>query len=154
MAKGGYLNAGGNGTLWGGGRGGYVGGAISGYLMPDLALTAMVTTDDMTTGRGCAVCGRGDISSTPYGAEVEFLFAELYGVSGFASFTASRLEFVDHEPGGFRTQNNTWMVGLRWYPGVGTLIDHHRNGTLNPWLGGTGESLSGFAYGSFLTNGR
>jgi hypothetical protein len=36
------------------------------------------------------------------------------------------------------------MIGLRWYMGAGSLINHHRNGTLNPWLAGVGGSSVSF----------
>jgi hypothetical protein len=128
MGKGGWLSSGGASF---GGHGNYLGGAVEGYVMPNLAITAGVDWQDIVSGLGCQVCGRRDIRDTAAFVDVEFLFSDEYGLSGYAGYTydSSRIAPVD-----FHT--NTWRVGLRWYMGGGSLMDHHRNGNLNPRLPG------------------
>ena len=128
MAKGGWLSGGGTGT---GGHGNYLGAGVTGYFMPDLAITGGVEWDDLVSGRGCQTCGRGDFRTTNWQAMAEFLWSEDIGLSVWGGYTYSDInDFKDN------THDNLWMIGVRWYMGAGSLIDHHRNGTLNPWLRG------------------
>jgi hypothetical protein len=129
MGKGGWLSGGGSGL---GGHGNYLGGGVSGYVMPDLAITGGVEWADLVTGQGCQICGRSDARSTAFEIVAEFLFSEDLGLSGYAGYV-----YQDEKFSGFNSSsNNVWRVGLRWYMGGGSLMDHHRNGTLNPWLPG------------------
>lgn len=130
MLKGGWLDSGGTGF---GGRGNYLGGAVEGYIMPDLSITGSVDWQDIVTGRGNPQFGRGDLRSTSFEAIVEFLFFEEAGVSGYVGYryTSDKLAPIAD----FHT--NAWLVGIRWYVGGGgSLMDHQRNGNLNPWLPG------------------
>jgi hypothetical protein len=128
MAKGGWISTGGTES---GGHGNYVGGAIQGYVMPDLGLTGGVTWSQDISGQGCQICGRTGFNSTVWEVVAEFLFSEDYGVSGYAGYAHSNLSAHNSD-----FNDNIWRVGLRWYVGAGSLVDHQRNGTLNPWLPG------------------
>jgi hypothetical protein len=128
MAKGGWLSPGGSGF---GGHGNYLGAGVVFYVMPDLSLTGGIDYVDLVQGHGCQVCGRTDAIQTSYQILAEFLVAEDLGISGFGGYS-----YVHHSDSGFSSHDNVWMVGLRWYISGGTLIDHHRNGNLNPWLTG------------------
>ena len=130
MAKGGWLSGGGAAN---GGNGNYLGAAISGYFIPDLALTGGVEWAQRITGMGCQVCGRTGANVTALEVAAEFLFSEDYGVSGFASYSHDQFSSQGDD-----FNDNVWRIGLRWYTGGGSLIDRHRNGTLNPWLPGVG----------------
>ena len=147
MAKAGYLNASGNGII-GGARGGTFGGALSGYFVPNLAITGSANYSDLTGGRGFSIAGRGDVSETDLDIAAEYLLLEQYGLSAYAGYAYSDIRFFEHEPGGLRTHANVYFLGLRWYTGGGSLMDHHRNGTLNPWLNSPGFSLAPYAFGS------
>jgi hypothetical protein len=45
--------------------------------------------------------------------------------------------------GSVKENTNVFWVGLKWYTGSGSLEDHHRNGTLMPWLTGSGNGSVG-----------
>jgi len=126
MAKGGWIS---NGGAAQGGHGNYLGAALSGYFVPDLALTAGVEWAQALSGQGCQTCGRTGADITALEIAAEFLFSEDYGVSGFASYTHQTTHFAGDD-----FDDNAFRIGLRWYTGGGSLIDRHRNGTLNPWL--------------------
>jgi hypothetical protein len=128
MAKGGWLSSGGSGI---GGHGNYLGAGVAGYFMPDLAITGGVEWTDLVSGLGCGTCGRGDIRATNWQAMAEFLWSEDLGLSVYGAYT-----YADNKFFNFDSHDNVWTIGLRWYMGTGSLIDHHRNGTLNPWLAG------------------
>ena len=129
MGKAGWLS--GSGTAFGG-HGNYLGGAVSGYIFPDLAITGGVEWADVVMGQGCQICGRNDRRSTAFQALVEYLFVEDLGISGYAGYTYQSDKFSRVSD----THNNVFRVGVRWYLGGGSLIDHQRNGNLNPWLPG------------------
>jgi hypothetical protein len=138
MAKGGWLWGGGSPM---GGHGNYLGGAVAGYVFPDLAITGGVEWADLVTGQGCQICGRGDARSTAFEIMAEFLFSEDLGLSGYAGYVYQSDKFGPAND----THNNVWRVGLRWYTGGGApLIDHHRNGNLNPWLPGLSSANLSF----------
>lgn len=138
MVKAGYANTSGSGF---GGRGGLFGVGLAAYVMPDLALTPSFTYSDIVSGQGCQLCGRGDVNTTSGSILAEFLlggdpFGGLPvvggiggGVSIFGSYTYNQI----HEFG-VKTHDNVWMVGIRLYTGAGSLMDHHRNGTLNTFF--------------------
>lgn len=128
MAKAGWIS---NGGAPAGGHGNYLGAALSGYFIPDLALTAGVEWAQALTGQGCQTCGRTGQNETALQIAAEFLFSEDYGVSGFASYSHTTVHFT-----GDNFDDNAFRIGLRWYTGGGSLMDRHRNGTLNPWLPG------------------
>ncbi len=134
MGKGGWLSSGGAAF---GGHGNYLGAGATGYVMPDLSITGGVNWADIVTGLGCQICGRGDIRGTAWSIEAEFLFLEDIGLSGYAGYTYQSNKLII-----FDDHDNAWHVGLRWYLGGGSLMDHHRNGNLNPWLPGVGTDLS------------
>ena len=137
MAKGGWLWGGGSGL---GGHGNYLGGAAVGYVIPDVSITGGVEWADLVTGQGCQICGRSDARDTAFEVIAEWLFSEDFGVSGYVGYT-----YQDQKFSGFTsTHNNVWLVGLRWYMGGGSLMDHHRNGNLNPWLPGVGGASLAF----------
>jgi hypothetical protein len=146
MAKAGYVNASGNGII-GGARGGSFGGALSGYVMPDLAITGSGNYSDLVGGRGFSLAGRGDLSNTELEIIAEYLFMEEYGLSVYGGYAYDDIRFFDNNPGGLKTHSNVYLLGLRWYTGGGSLMDHHRNGTLHPWLNSSGFSLAPFAFG-------
>jgi len=129
MGKGGWLSGGGSEL---GGHGNYLGGAASGYIIPDLAVTGGVEWADLVTGRACQTCGRNDLRSTAFQVMIEYLFVEDLGISGWAGYTYQSDKFSSLPD----THNNVWRVGVRWYLGGGSLMDHQRNGNLNPWLPG------------------
>jgi hypothetical protein len=137
MGKGGWLSGGGSQF---GGHGNYLGGAVEGYVIPDLGITGAVEWADVVMGRGCQTCGRGDRRSTAFQFLVEYLFVEELGIAGYAGYTYQSDKFGAAND----THNNVWRVGVRWYLGGGSLIDHQRNGNLNPWLPGLGGSSLAF----------
>jgi hypothetical protein len=128
MAKGGWVSTGGSAF---GGHGTYLGGAVEGYVMPDLGITGGVTWAQDITGQGCQICGRTGVNTTVWEIGAEFLFSEDFGVSGYAGYAHNQVSVQGNDD-----NSNIWRVGLRWYVGGGSLVDHHRNGTLNPWLPG------------------
>jgi hypothetical protein len=130
MAKAGWVSSGGSPQ---GGNGNYLGAALSGYFIPDLAITGGVEWAQNISGQGCQICGRTGFNETALEIAAEFLFSEDYGVSGFAGYSHNTIRSHGQDE-----DDNVWHVGLRWYVGGGSLIDHHRNGTLNPWLPGIG----------------
>jgi len=130
MAKGGWLSGGGAAN---GGQGNYLGAALEAYFIPELGIRADVDWAQRLSGHGCQVCGRTGVNSTAFGIEAEFLFLEDLGVSGFASYAHD-----SNKSAGVTNDDNLWRVGVRWYFGGGSLMDHHRNGNLNPWLPGVG----------------
>lgn len=132
MAKGGWVSSGGAAN---GGHGNYLGAALEAYFIPDLGIRADVDWAQRLSGQGCQVCGRTGVNTTAFAIEAEFLFLEDYGLSGFASYA-----HATDKVAGQSFDDNAWRVGLRWYTGGGTLIDRHRNGTLNPWLPGLGAT--------------
>jgi len=134
MGKGGWLSSGGASF---GGHGNYLGAGVAGYFIPDLAITGGVQWADIVTGRGCQVCGRGDLRATAWSADVEYLFIEDLGISAYGGYTYQDNKFINIE-----SHDNIWRVGVRWYMGGGSLVDHHRNGNLNPWLPGIGADLT------------
>jgi hypothetical protein len=134
MGKGGWLSSGGARF---GGHGNYMGAGVAGYFIPDLAITGGVEWADIVSGRGCQICGRGDLRSTAWEIAAEFLFSEEYGVSVFGGYT-----YQDNKAIVTESHDNVWRIGLRWYMGGGALVDHHRNGNLNPWLPGVGANLA------------
>jgi hypothetical protein len=137
MAKGGWLWGGGSQF---GGHGNYLGGAVAGYVLPDLSITGGMEWADLITGQGCQTCGRSDARDTAFEIVAEWLFMEDLGVSGYVGYT-----YQDQKFSGFTsTHNNVWLVGFRWYMGGGSLMDHHRNGNLNPWLPGIGGAAVSF----------
>lgn len=128
MAKGGWLSGGGAET---GGHGNYLGAALAAYFIPDLAITAGVDWAQTIGGMGCQICGRTGDNRTAFEVMAEYLLLEDYGVSGFAGY-AHVDDRINHQD----SNADVWMIGLRWYTGGGSLMDRHRNGTLNPWLPG------------------
>jgi hypothetical protein len=132
MLKGGWLNSSGSDI---GGHGTYLGGALSGYFIPDLAVTGSLDWGDVVTGLANATLSRGDVNVTAWSVGAEWLFSEEYGVSLYGGYTYDQNDVFK-----FKTHANVWHVGLRWYTGGGSLEDHQRNGTLNPWLPGTAIS--------------
>jgi len=137
MGKGGWLSGGGSEL---GGHGNYLGGAASGYILPDLAITGGVEWIDLVTGTGCQICGRGDLRGTAFEVIVEYLFLEDLGLSGYAGYSYQSDKVITTT----NLHSNTWLVGVRWYMGGGSLIDHHRNGNLNPWLPGISSANLAF----------
>ncbi|HXJ01045.1 MAG TPA: hypothetical protein VNH44_07465 [Micropepsaceae bacterium] len=137
MVKGGYLNSTGSEI---GGHGNYLGAALAGYFVPDLAVTGSFDWADLTSGRANVNFNRGDVNLNVWGIMAEWLFSEDYGVSVFGGYAYDQIHAF-----GDKTHDNVWHVGFRWYMGGGSLVDHHRNGNLNPWLPGTIQSAgSGF----------
>jgi hypothetical protein len=128
MVKGGFLTTSGSQI---GGHGNYAGGALSYYFIPDLAITGSVDWADVVTGRANQFLNRGDVNITAWGIGAEWLFTEDYNVSIYGGYTYDQVHDF-----GFKDHANVWHVGFRWYTGSGSLVDHHRNGTLNPWLPG------------------
>jgi hypothetical protein len=133
MAKGGWLSTSGSAI---GGHGNYLGGALSGYFVPDLAITGSIDWSQIVTGFGSTTFGHRGINTVQYGIGAEWLFTEDYGVSIYGGYTYDQVHAF-----GFKDHDNVWHVGFRWYTGGGSLIDHHRNGNLNPWL--PGVSING-----------
>jgi hypothetical protein len=126
MVKGGFISNGGASI---GGSGNYLGAAIAGYFIDNLALTGGVEYTTAISGQGCQTCGRLGAHATALEIGAEFLFSEDFGVSGFANYAHTTIS-----AGGIDQDDNAFRVGLRWYMGAGSLIMHHRNGNLNPWL--------------------
>jgi hypothetical protein len=140
-AKGGYISSG--GTPFGG-HGHYLGAGATFYALPDLAISAGVAwTDIVTNGSavGCLHC-QLDVGGVSFGLDGEWLPMEDWGVAIFAAYahTAHTDYTIDNDEDAFR-------IGVRYYTGMGTLTDHHRNGNLRSWLRGTG--LSGSGVGGF-----
>jgi hypothetical protein len=93
--------------------GGYVGGELTGYAMPNLAIKGVVDYVDIAGG-----------NVTNYGVNGEYLFSETTPISVFGGYTRT-----DFSNGG--GHGDTWTIGLKFYTnGAGSLITHHRTGTL------------------------
>jgi hypothetical protein len=133
MAKGGWVSSGGSGF---GGHGNYLGGAGEFYVMPDLGLTAGVQWAQVVTGFGCQTCGRSGVNSTVWEVNGEWLVVDDYGVSVYLGYAHDNVRVAGND-----ANANVWHIGLRWYFGGGSLIDHQRNGNLNPWLPGVNTGL-------------
>ena len=128
MAKGGWLSSGGASF---GGHGNYLGGAVEGDIPCRISPSPAAWIGRISSAAGGSRIGRGDLRSTTAEVILEFLFFEDLGVSGYAGYryTSDRIAPLDFH-------SNAWLVGVRWYLGGGSLMDHHRNGNLNPWLPG------------------
>jgi len=135
MAKAGWLSSSGTAI---GGHGNYLGGALSGYFVPDLAITGSIDWSQLVTGHGSVIFGHEGVNITQYGIGGEWLFSEDYGVSVYGGYTYDQVHAF-----GIKDHDNVWHVGFRWYTGGGSLMDHHRNGNLNPWLPGVAISGNG-----------
>jgi len=136
MLKGGWLNSSGSSI---GGHGTYVGGAVDFYVMPDLSITGGLDWGDVVTGLGNISHSRGDLNLTAWEIMAEWLFIEDYGVSVYGGYSYDQTHAF-----GFKDHDNVFRVGFRWYMGGGSLIDHQRNGNLNPWLPGSAINASNF----------
>jgi len=134
MAKGGWLSSGGAAN---GGNGNYLGAALSAYFIPDLAITGGVEWAQNLSGHGNQVLGRTGVNTTAGEIAAEFLFSEDYGFSVFAEYDFHSNK-IQHE----NFNDSAFKMGVRWYAGGGSLVDHHRNGTLNPWLSGLGAAAA------------
>jgi hypothetical protein len=126
MAKGGWVSSGGSGF---GGHGNYLGGAAEFYIMPDLGITGGVEWSQVITGFGCQTCGRTGVNNTVWQINGEWLVSEDFGASVYLGYAHNQVSSSGND-----SDANIFRVGLRWYMGAGSLVDHHRNGTLNPWL--------------------
>ena len=115
-----------------GGNGNYVGVSGIGYFMPDLAVSAKFNWLDIT-GASCSGLCRVDIRDDTFGIGAEFLFDESMPITIGGSFAYDSFggKGVGH---GYHTE--TWLIRLRYYTGMGTLMDHHRNGNLNDNVAG------------------
>jgi len=130
-AKGGYISTG--GTPFGG-HGHYIGAQAVFYLFPDLAVSGGVDwTDVVTNGSqvGCLHC-QLDEGGVTFALEGEWLPWEEYAFSVFGGYSHDQ-----HTE--FKTDfdENIFHIGLRYYTGMGSLVDHHRNGNLRGWLRGS-----------------
>lgn len=132
-AKAGYLHSGGTPQ---GGHGHYLAGQALFYAMPNLALSLAVAWNQVLTGgagaQGFPVCPRSCMlgaNGVFYTVEGEWLVSEDYGISALGSYTYSQ----DNR---FTVENNAniFRVGLKYYTGMGPLVDRHRNGVLRDWL--------------------
>ena len=95
----------------------YAGGGITGYVMPDLGLTGAINWIHLDHSIGDA---------TAWTVMAEWLVNEDVPVSVFGGYTNT-----DPFAGG--SHSNTWFLGLRFYFSNTpmTLVDHHRNGSLD-----------------------
>lgn len=142
-AKGGYISTGGQNQ---GGDGNYFGVGAAFYPMPDLSVSGGWIWSGLNTGGslcgGPTNCGVTGAHTNSWGAEAEFKLPadflggapSIYGGFAYNQFTGS----VGPGPGTtkYDTHELVWRIGLRFYTGMGSLEDHHRNGTLRPWLTG------------------
>ena len=133
MIKGGYVSTTGSGF---GGRGGMVGAGAAIYVMPNLAITPAIEYANIVSGQGCQICGRGSESIMSPSVTAEFLLADALGpvlpigaLSVFGGYAYNQFRTF-----GIQSHSNEWLIGIRVYTGAGTLIDRHRNGTLNSFL--------------------
>jgi hypothetical protein len=133
-AKGGYLHQGGTPQ---GGHGHYLAGAATFYPFPDLAITGLVDWTDVTTGGSllsnpfnCLHCQQ-DVTSVAYTIDAEWLPVEDIGLAVYGGFTYDQLTVFKDE-----SNDSVWHIGVKYYLHGGSLLDHHRNGTLNPILRG------------------
>ena len=140
------------GFLWGsgtpnGGRGNYLGGAVTGYFVPNFAITGAVAWADLITGasQGFAcfgpTCGRRNVIHTDFSLQGEFLVSDAFPVSIYGGYTFTDASVSENVSNPLTPEvefnTNTFFIGVRYYMGgMGTLIDHHRNGNLHSFLRG------------------
>jgi hypothetical protein len=139
--KGGYNFGGGAGQ---GGHGNYLGAALTGYLMPDLSLSGAFNWNTIISGQGSGLAGRSTLRTMSYSAFAEWEVSETFPLSitlGY-SFNDNKQSAVPLV-GSVKENTNVFWVGLKWYTGGGSLEDHHRSGTLMPWLTGSGNGSVG-----------
>ena len=132
MAKGGFSSGGVNSAFFSGDQGNYLGAAVVGYITPDLAITGGVDWQDVVH-RPNPPPALNNISnhSTSFLVNAEYLFDEDYGFTGYVGYQ----HFSNS--GGASSDDNVWMIGLRWYTGAPeSLMTGARTGTLHWWLTG------------------
>jgi hypothetical protein len=97
----------------GSGSGGYIGGELTGYAMPNLAIKGNIDYLDV-----------GGSHVTNYGINAEYLVSEATPISVFGGYVRTDLS-------NGAGHGDTWLIGLKFYTnGAGSLVDHHRTGTL------------------------
>jgi len=142
--KAGWLGSGGTPI---GGHGNYVGGAITGYALPNLSITGSFTWSSIITGASlestpfpscmAQVCGRRGWNQKNYGIQAEFLVSESLPISVYGGFVYTQYTVTDGPlVSGDDFNASTFMVGARFYPGQGSLMNKHRDGNLFGWLRG------------------
>jgi len=148
FAKAGWLSSGGTPI---GGHGNYYGGGVTGYIMPNLSLTGMVNWSDLVTGASlnfdcfASNCGRRDFNQLSYAAVIEFLVSERIPISIYGGFEYTQYTVTENAKfSGADFNASTFIVGVRFYPGAGALINKHRDGNLAGWLRGADFRALGF----------
>jgi len=132
-AKGGYLSSGGAPF---GGHGHYLGAQAVFYPFPDLAVSGGVDwTDVVTNGSlapfSCLHC-QLDVSQVTLAFEGEWLPWEEWAFAVFGGYSHDwHNEFQQN------FDEDIFHIGIRYYTGMGSLVDHHRNGNLRGWLRGS-----------------
>lgn len=142
-AKTGYLSSGGTPI---GGHGHYLAAGATFYPMPDIAVTGLVDWQDVTTGgastlnqtigsvafgpNGCLHCSL-DSAGVYYSLDGEWLPNQDWGVAVYGRFTYAQRNIFKDE-----SNETIWRVGVKYYTGMGDLMNRHRNGTLHSILRG------------------
>jgi hypothetical protein len=132
-AKAGYLSSGGTQQ---GGHGHYLAGQGTFYAMPNLAVSMSVNWAQVITGgsaiQGNPLCARNcmmGLNGVSYALEGEWLTSEALGLSVIGSYAYVSSNDLKQE-----YNSSIWRVGLKYYTGMGSLVDRHRNLVLRDWL--------------------
>lgn len=132
-AKAGYLSSGGTRQ---GGHGHYLAGQGTFYAMPNLAVSVAVDWQQVITGgsavQGSPICARNcmlGLNGVFYSLEGEWLASEEFGVSVIGSYTYAMNTDLKQD-----YSSSIWRVGVKYYTGMGTLVDRHRNLVLRDFL--------------------
>jgi hypothetical protein len=132
-AKAGYLHSGGTKQ---GGHGHYLAAQGTFYTMPNVALSVSADWRQLLTGgamaQGTIACPRNcmlGMNGVFYSVEGEWLVNEEYGVSLTGSYTYAADEVFKQE-----TNSSIFRFAVKYYTGSGSLLEHHRNGTLREFL--------------------
>ena len=102
--------------------GAYVGAALTGYVIPDFAIQAAI---DYVGGINQGFGSDFNVTNFTIGGEYQFSESTPIALNATYSYTDVSCSGCGHA--------STWGIGLKYYTSQGTLVDHHRNGTLN-WV--------------------
>ena len=100
----------------------YLGGALTGYVTPDLAIQGSI---NHINGIDLGYVNAFNVTDFTIGAEFQVSEQTPLTLGGGYTYTSVSCTGCGHV--------DTWMIALKFYTGPGTLIEQHRNGTLN-WV--------------------
>jgi hypothetical protein len=123
-----------------GGHGNYLGADVTGYFIPDLAISGSFGWYDAVLSDRTFSPVRFDSRDNILSITAEYFLADTIGfpLSVWGGFSVDWFHVSSGVEGveGFSDHDTIWTIGLKWYTGGGSLMDHHRQGLLRPWLKG------------------